>query len=70
MCSSDLELQNLVKKINHEHWIWPGFLDSIRSLSTEYIQWLDGLRKKPLKDISPFIFNIMTGELNKNNGQR
>ncbi len=67
---SNIELQNLVKKINHEHWIWPGFLDSIRSLSTEYIQWLDGLRKKPLKDISPFIFNIMTGELNKNNGQR
>ncbi len=59
------ELANLKKCVNAK---FKGNLNNIENLSTEYIQWLDGLRKKSLQNISPFIFNVMTKELNKNNG--
>ena len=60
-------MENLEKSINAK---LPDRFTELESLSIEYIQWLDSIRKKSLQNISPFIFNVMTRELNKNNGHR
>ena len=64
---SNIEVENLEKSINAK---LPDRFTELESLSIEYIQWLDSIRKKSLQNISPFIFNVMTRELNKNNGHR